>query len=168
MTVGWTYGVRTFWPKNITYTTSHLEWNCCVTMTFELCQTGCYNKNNDNNLRRVFSLLITITLKAEPEGTLRLKVNLTGYWLVGQCYKSHEAHSVDQTSLPLCLFETKLNTYSHKQQSEKRSYLRNYIKCGFNKSKINGINEFKQRSSTSITNRMLKMLSHKNMFWAVI
>ena len=41
--------------------------------------------------------------------TLRLKVNLTGYWLVWQHYESHVAGSVHQTSLPLWLF--KLNTH---------------------------------------------------------
>ena len=44
---------------------------------------------------RCFRLLIAITLKAEPEGTLRLKVNLTGYWLVWQNSESHVASSVD-------------------------------------------------------------------------
>ena len=89
----------------------------CVTIQFELCQTGCYNENNNNTLQLhfgvilCFSLFIPIAFKADPEGTLRLKVNPTGFWLVRQCYESHVARSVDQTSLPLCLFLTKLNTH---------------------------------------------------------
>ena len=73
----------------------------------------------------VSAFFIAITLKAELDCRLRLKVNLTGYWLVLQYSESHVARSVDQTSLPLCLF--KLNTYSHRQHSQKLIYLRNYI-----------------------------------------
>ena len=54
---------------------------------------------------RCSRLLIAIALQAEPEDTLRPKVDLTVYWLVWQYYENHVARSVDQTSLPLCLFK---------------------------------------------------------------
>lgn len=62
-------------------------------------------------------LLITTVFQAEPEGTLRLKVNLTGCWPEWQYHESHVARSVDKTSFPLHLF--KLNTYCHRQPSQK-------------------------------------------------
>ena len=36
--------------------------------------------------------------------TLRLNVNLTSYWLELYNYSRHVTHSIDPTSLPLCLF----------------------------------------------------------------
>ena len=127
--------------------------NSCVTIIFKLCQTSWYNENNNPQfylgVNRCFDLLITITFKAGPEGTLRLKVELTGSWLGWQCYESHVARSVDQTSLTICLF--KLNTYCHRQQSPELSYLRNYISRGCNKMEKNEQWELKQHCYTRVT-----------------
>ena len=68
------------------------------------------------------NLASSSVLAAELEGTLMLKIYMTGYWLVWQYYESHVVCSVDQTSLPLSLF--KINAFQFKNIGQDVTFCR--------------------------------------------